>query len=416
MCTRRIASPITNCTARYTARALTHVAFITSNVGWGGSEELWSAAAAAIAADGHQVTVYKETIDEREPRIRRLRELGCTLHDLKGGRFAPRRLLRKFLSPGVSYGLQLLRLALGLKLSPRPDLVVISQGGNQDGLFLADVCRRLKLPYVMIMNKASDLYWPPDDRRELMRRVYQSAIECYFVSEHNRRLTEEQLGFALPHASVVRNPFLVPWGRRSDWPVERDVVRLACVGRLDTMEKGQDLLLRVLAREQWRKRPLSVTFFGTGPQRVGLEEMARKLRLTSVSFGGFVHDVASIWNDHHGLILPSRCEGLPLVIVEAMLSGRVPIVTNVAGHTEIVDDETTGFVSASASEDALDEAMERAWQRREEWRAIGEAAATRIRTLVPDDPGAVMAATILRVATSLRRSDERRVAGVVAHD
>ncbi|HEV7766698.1 MAG TPA: glycosyltransferase family 4 protein [Thermoanaerobaculia bacterium] len=392
------------------------MAFITSNVGWGGSEELWSAAAAVIAAAGHQVTVYKETIDEREPRIQRLRELKCTLRDLTGGRFVPRRLLLTFLSLRVNYGLQLLRLGLGLKLSRRPDLVVISQGGNQDGLFLADVCRHLKLPYVMILNKASDLDWPPDVRRERMRRVYQSVVECYFVSEHNRVLTEEQLGFELPHASVVRNPFLVPWERRSDWPDERDVVRLACIGRLNVTEKGQDLLLRVLAREHWQKRPLSVTFFGNGQHRAGLEAMARKLGLTSVSFAGFVHDVASIWNDHHGLILPSRCEGLPLVLVEAMLSGRVPIATDVAGHTELVDDEITGFVAAAPTEDALDEAMERAWQRRDEWRAIGEAAATRIRTLVPEDPAAVMAATILRVATSLDRSHVRRVASVVTHD
>jgi glycosyltransferase involved in cell wall biosynthesis len=391
--------------------------FISSNGGWGGSEELWSAAAAVIAAAGHAVTVYKDSIDEGEPRIRRLRELRCTLRDLTG-RFVPRRLstLLASFSVRVSYGLQLARLGLGLKLSRRPDLVVISQGGNTDGVFLANVCRRMKLPYVMIMQKASDLYWPTDVRREMLRPVYEAAIECYFVSEHNRVLTEEQLGFALPHASVVRNPFLVPWEPRSDWPQDRDGIRLACIGRLYPMEKGQDLLLRVLAREHWRKRPLSVTFFGTGLQREGLEGMARKLELTSVAFAGFVHDVASIWNDHHGLILPSRCEGLPLVLVEAMLSGRVPIATNVAGNTELLDDGITGFVAAAPTEDALDEAMERAWQRRDEWRAIGEAAANRIRTLIPEDPAAVMAATILHVATSLDRSDVRSVAGVVPHD
>lgn len=382
---------------------MARLVFISSNIGWGGSEELWSAAAAAIAAEGHAVTVYKSGIDDREPRIRRLRELRCRLRDLNG-RFVPRRLASLFatFTYAGSFGLQLARLWLGLRFSRRPDLVVISQGGNHDGVFLAEVCRRLKLPYVLIAQKAGDFYWPIDSRRKRVRAVYESALACYFVSEHNRRLTEEQLGIELPHASLVRNPFLVPVERRSDWPEERDGIRLACIGRLYPMEKGQDLLLRVLARDHWRKRPLSVTFYGTGNQRAGLEEMARHAGLTSVAFAGFVRDVASIWTDHHGLVLPARCEGLPLVLVEAMMSGRVPIVTGIAGK-EVVDDGLTGFLAAGATEDALDEAMERAWERRAEWRAIGAAAADRIRELIPADPAGVMAETLLGVAQRRRK-------------
>lgn len=390
----------------YTPPPLTRrrIAFVSSNAAWGGSEELWSAAAAVLAAEGHDVAVYKAGIDGSEPRIRRLRELGCSLHDLAGGLLFPRLLASglAFVSYAGSYGIQLARLWLALKLSRRPDLVVISQGGNYDGVFFADIVRRLNLPYVLISQKATDLYWPADRRRERMRRVYGAARACYFVAEHNRVLTEQQIGMEVPRASIVRNPFLVPWEPRSDWPDERDGLRLACIGRLYPMEKGQDLLLRVLARDHWRERPLSVSIYGSGHQRGGLEGMARKLGLTSVSFRGFVHDVASIWSEHHGLVLPSRCEGLPLVLVEAMLSGRVAIVTNVAGNTEVLTDDVTGFVAAAPTEDALDEAMERAWRRRGEWRAIGSTAATRIRELVPPDPAGDLAAELLRVLEARR--------------
>jgi glycosyltransferase involved in cell wall biosynthesis len=74
-------------------------------------------------------------------------------------------------------------------------------------------------------------------------------------------------------------------------------------------------------------------------------------------------------------------------------------VTNVGGNAEVVDDGATGFLAAAPTEDALDEAMERAWQRRHEWRDIGAAAAIKIRTLVPSNPAEVMAANLLRVAT-----------------
>jgi glycosyltransferase involved in cell wall biosynthesis len=178
-------------------------------------------------------------------------------------------------------------------------------------------------------------------------------------------------------------------------------LRLACVGRIDPKEKGQDLVLRVLARERWRERPVDVSFFGNGGHVDGLKAMAEFHRLSNVSFHGFVKDVTSIWNAHHALLLPSRCEGLPLVIVEAMLHGRVPIVTNVAGNGEVIENDRTGFLAAAPTEDALDHAMERAWRRRNEWPEIGANAAEAIRAIVPRDPAAVFAATLENVARSI---------------
>jgi glycosyltransferase involved in cell wall biosynthesis len=376
-----------------------HLAFISSNAApWGGSEELWSAAAAALAEDGHVVTAFKRRVDRNQPRIRRLRELGCRVHDLERIPFLPRLLsaaIGRVWYPVISLQ-QTVRLWFGLLLA-RPELVVISQGGNLDGWRLANLCRRMKLRYVLIAQKAADIYWPADERLPVIRAVYAAAEACYFVSEHNRELTGEQLGIDLPQASVVRNPFLVRWEPRVDWPSETDGLRLACIGRLYPAEKGQDLLLRVLARDKWRGRPLSVTFFGNGPHRGALEQMAQHRGLSSVSFRGFVDDVAAIWDEHHGLVLSSRFEGLPLVIVEAMLSGRVPIATNVAGSGEVIDDDVTGFLAAAPTEESLDEALERAWQRRAEWRQIGMAAARRIRTMVPRDPARTLANQLLHV-------------------
>ena len=374
--------------------------FVSSNRSWGGSEELWSATAIALAGQGHSIVVYKIRPDASEPRIRRLRELGCAVRDLGRVPLVSDRLYAK--AARVSLPLttinELARLRMGLMTSARPDLVVVSQGGNFDGELLAEVVRRAGLPYVLISQKASDLYWPSDIRLQRIRAVYAAARACFFVAEHNRRLTEEQLAMELPRARVVRNPFLVSWEKRSDWPGERDGFRFACIGRLYPMEKGQDLLLRVLARDRWRARPLSVTFFGGGNQSLGLERMAAHLRLESVKFAGFVRDVAAIWSEHHGLILPSRCEGLPLVLVEAMLSGRVPIVTDVGGSGEVLEDGVTGFLASAPTEDALDAAMGRAWQRRDSWRAIGAEAAERIRTLVPPEPEQVLAGMLEELA------------------
>jgi glycosyltransferase involved in cell wall biosynthesis len=378
-----------------------HIVFVSGNRGWGGSEELWSATAAVLASDGHRVAVFKSGVDDSAPRVRRLRALSCPIRDLARFPLMPRGVFRliRVTSPGAAYAHEMVRLLAGLALSRRPDLVVVSQGGNFDGVGFAEVCRRLGVPYAIVSQKASELYWPADWQLKTIANVYRAARACFFVSEHNRHLTEEQLGFPLPHAAVVRNPFLVSWKPRTDWPADGGEWRLACVARLHPKEKGQDLLLRVLARRRWRDRPLSVTFYGDGLQRASLERMARSLGLANVTFAGFERDVAAIWSRHHGLILPSRCEGMPLALVEAMLSGRVPIVTNAGGNAEIVDDGATGYVAAAPADDALDDAMERAWNERHRWREIGAAAAARIRTLVPREPERCFAERLLQLVS-----------------
>ena len=242
--------------------------FLSSNpTPWGGSEELWAGAAIALLEQGHRVSALKGYVDHTPFRVRRLRELGSPVRDL----YRPGWVLSALtsLAARISHRsvpwIYFASVARVLAAS-RPDLAIVSQAGSLDGVFMAGVCRRLKKPYVLLSQKAGFLYWPTNEALPALRDIYADARACYFVSEHNLRLTEEHLGMALPHARVVRNPFLVPWARRHDWP-SGDVFRLACVGRLWVVEKGQDLLLRVLARDKWRQRPLSVTIVGSGPHR-----------------------------------------------------------------------------------------------------------------------------------------------------
>jgi glycosyltransferase involved in cell wall biosynthesis len=375
-------------------------AFISSNFTWGGSEILWSAAAEALARSGHEVSVYKNRLPRGEGNVPALKGAGCRLVELARFPFLPNKLFSfaAMFTPYLSIGYQALRLHLSLKLRRRPDLIVLSQGGNHDGWLLGGVCRRLGIPYILICQKATDLYWPQDRWLPEVRAIYSGALHTFFVSEHNRRLTEEQIGQRIDKASVARNPFLVPWENNLEWPDSGSGFRLACVGRLYPKEKGQDILLRVLASDKWRSRPVSLTFYGGGEQRQGLEAMAGLLGLGNVTFAGYEDDVTSIWARHHALVLPSRAEGLPLVLVEAMLCGRVPIVTDVAGNSEVVEEGKTGFIAAAAVEKSFDEALERAWQRRAEWPSIGAAAAVEIRRLVPPDPGAALAEALLRLA------------------
>lgn len=384
------------------ARRFTFVS--TCPEAWGGSEELWSGAAAVLAERGHRVAAFKTVVDAAHPRVRQLKSLSCVVRNLR-----PLPLPRRAVT--LSH---FLKLATHLK-TRRPDLVVISQGDNYDGLHFGYLCRKLGLPYTLVSQKATDHFWPPDISRRYRRETYRQAVHCFFVSEHNRRLTEDQVGAELPNASVVRNPYLVSPDGPLAWPCgEEERLRLACVARLYLLDKGQDMLLRVLAREKWKARSLHVSFYGQGVNREGLSELAARHGVANVSFEGQTNDVPGVWKTHHALVLPSRTEGLPLSLVEAMMCGRPGVVTKVGGNAEVVEDNLTGFLCAPA-EDSIDEALERVWARRSALRAMGERAARTIRELVPPNPAAEFAETLLGMADALasrklRAGEEARLA------
>jgi glycosyltransferase involved in cell wall biosynthesis len=337
-------------------------------------------------------------------RIVELLAAGCVITDLTGPAPTHRRLLGKVL-PARWYPPQVAaeqRLRQGLS-QLQPHLALVSQGGNLDGIDLADVCRQVGLPYVLLAQKAAEIFLTYDVGRALIRQVYEAARHCFFVSRHNLELTRRQLALFLPQASVVRNPVNVPLDAELPAPpLAAGRWLLACVARLDILDKGQDILLQVLARPHWRDQPLHVTFFGSGPHHQGLVEMADFLGLADqVSFAGHVPDVAAIWQTHHALVLPSRYEGLPLALAEAMLCGRPAIAADAGGVAELLLNDETGFLAAAATPDAFDEALGRAWARRAEWPALGRRAAAHARTLVPADAGADFAQLLLALAPAV---------------
>ncbi len=154
----------------------------------------------------------------------------------------------------------------------------------------------------------------------------------------------------------------------------------------------------MLSLEKWKQRDIEVTFFGEGTDKQALVEMARLLDVQNIEFAGHVQDIAGVWKDFHALALPSRSEGLPLALVEAMLCGRLAIVTNAGGSAEIVEDNITGFIANAPTAEAFDEALERAWTRRDEWEQIGKCAAESIKKIVPIDPTAQFAKMLLQIA------------------
>jgi glycosyltransferase involved in cell wall biosynthesis len=375
------------------------IAFISTMYGetWGGSEHLWGQTAHALLKEGHRVAAGVNHWPGPSGEWDSLEAAGCELHVRQ---FIPRlharvinRLLptSKHLPPPNSKHDWLVEF--------RPDLVVVSQAFVDDGLEVLEMCRHNSWKYASIVHTATESHWPGDGTYLRLRDAYHAAVAAFFVSEHNLRLTERQIAARIPLAEIVRNPFGVDHRHPLPWPEDGEEYKLACVGRLQPNAKGHDILLEVLSREEWRKRPVSVTFFGKGTNRNHIEELAALLDVRNIRFGGFVSGVSEIWKDHHAVVMPSRMEGLPVVLVEASLAGRLSICTRTAGIPEVVDDGVTGFLCMAPEANLFAEAMERAWENRERWAEMGMQAADKVRALVPEHPAETFAARLIQLVS-----------------
>jgi starch synthase (maltosyl-transferring) len=129
------------------------------------------------------------------------------------------------------------------------------------------------------------------------------------------------------------------------------------VGRLDP-QKGVDVLLQAIARAQQSLPHLHVSLAGSGPEQESLIKMARQLNVDSrTHFLGWRDDVCNLLKAADLFVMPSRWEGMPNAVLEAMAAGLPVIATRAEGSAELVRDGQTGKLVAIDDPDELAAAM-----------------------------------------------------------
>ncbi len=129
------------------------------------------------------------------------------------------------------------------------------------------------------------------------------------------------------------------------------------VGRL-MPQKGVDVLVAALDLLQHVRPKLRTLIVGDGPLQDELEETAHQFQLLDkVKFLGHRDDVPTLLAAADFLVLPSRYEGLPNVVLEAMTYRKPVVATAAPGTTETVIDGETGLLVPIDDVNALAKAM-----------------------------------------------------------
>ena len=208
------------------------------------------------------------------------------------------------------------------------------------------------------------------------------------VSERNQpdrpglgplRRAARRLTYPRAAAIVVQTDAIAAWGRghfrvpvhvlpnpvrREAQPhrgaVQEGEKRLVAVGRL-VRQKGFDRLIASFARLASKHLDWKLIIYGEGGERGALEAEIRRLSLGDrIAMPGVQTAMDRVFAETTLFVLPSRFEGYPNVLLEALAAGCPVVATNCPGATaEILDEGRFGLLVTADDEDALSFGLDR---------------------------------------------------------
>jgi len=196
----------------------------------------------------------------------------------------------------------------------------------------------------------------------LLRAAYLDAklaacAFCLTVSDYNRRYILDRYPAVDPNKVLVsRLGVEVNAGdgvHSSGRASSSGIFTLVAVGRLCAV-KDHAFLIRACASLRQRGVHFECSIAGDGPGRRRLQALIRKCGLKQqVALLGYVRRerMNSLYDQAGVVVLTSRSEGIPLVLMEAMARGKIVLAPAITGIPELVIPDRTGFLYEAGSLD-----------------------------------------------------------------
>jgi glycosyltransferase involved in cell wall biosynthesis len=299
--------------------------------------------------------IFRHILDLAQGQIERGHQVGILADSLTGGERATAAL--EEMRPRLALGVY--RIAIRREPHPADALVwpqfarlirslrphVLHGHGAKAGAFIrmkghADSLIRVYTPHGGSLHYGTDtlkgrLYAGLE--RALMNRTDLFLFESEFARNTYQRLVGRP-------KNLVRCVFNGVTAKEFDPLVmAEDATNVVYVGEFRHI-KGADILIEAIAKLRAQGRPVTLTLAGDGEETATLRALREKLEL-----GSAVHFIGHVparfgFSKGHLLVVPSRGDSMPYVVIEAAASGIPMIAANVGGIPEIFGPFTDGLV------------------------------------------------------------------------
>ena len=349
------------------------VLHVAESAGWAGGEAYLLKLAAALDPARFRLEVV---VPEPGPLVARLGALGVATHEVA--------LAGRLVSP-AALG------ALVRVLRARAPAIVQSHGARSN-VYTRLAARLARVPVVLstVHNSLFDY-----EVSALRRRLYVAAERwtsgladrVVAVSDAVARDLVQRYGLPPARVVTVKNGIDAdafaaarpPAAVRAELGLGPGDRPIGVAARM-TAQKGHAHLLDALPAVLARVPAVVCVLIGDGPLRAAIEARARALGVAGrCRFTGARADVADLVAALEIVVLPSRSEGLPFALLEAMALGKPVVATTVGGCPEVVEHGRTGLLTPPGDPPALADAILRLLECPGEARAMGEAGAARVR-------------------------------------
>jgi glycosyltransferase involved in cell wall biosynthesis len=347
---------------------------------WGGSEELWYQAALATARKGHPTAVCCFDGEGKADRMKKLEEAGCKLFMLPG---------KEEIKKQPLLGKIKLNKAVAEVPFEEYDKVIVSQGGWKDvahGPF-KKLYRRIK-DYILI-------YHNYNVHEKFSLRKFFSLQKWADRAGKNLGDTpkifealEEAYSLKIPRQEKLFNPltFDTP-GEPASYPSTNGKLIFSVFAALDTERKAQDILVQAMANEKWKERNVELHLYGRGKDQEQLQRLIDELKATSFIFlkGNADHYQEAIAGSHLVLQI-THIDAMPITVMDSLAMARPLVVSNVGDMPSWIRNSENGWITETVTLDAIDIALEQAWDQKENWEKMGLQSFNLFKKEFPADP------------------------------
>jgi len=355
------------------------ILYLTGSLNLGGTERNILHLATGLDPKKFQVEVWSDY--EGEPVQAQLRARGILCRGLKTGHSLGKPFLTRLFRHNLPYQLRLFRLLRGNR-----DAVVHAFGFPM--IYYAAIVGRVAGCRRILFAVQDWDVWKRSGAYSLLDRLCSRlAARVVADGEGARRLAAARQGMDPLRLRTIydgvdteelktRHPATET---RRELGLEPGRLTVGMIARLDLAKKGQDIFLRALPAIHARAPDAQFVLVGDGPDRPRIEALAAGLPVgLRPAMAGLRTDLADVLMALDVLVIPSRWESVPKVLLEAMWLERAVVATRVGDIPEILD-ETCGALIPPNAPIALAEAVARLAGDGELRARLGRAAHERIR-------------------------------------